>query len=177
MSGSDASTYDRVAKALMTGAADETALRAIMSLGGNVPPALEGNMLMSLSDTSDPRLRNALAIALAEAKSKDAIPRIIALMSQPKTAGARSTLLYALQKLNVRFDPVDLAYLILSEPPEAREEAFIMLEQTARYSEPIRRRAAAGTLLDSLLRSSDYERTNLIFDAVDILISKSATQS
>src|SRR6202012_204343 len=88
---------DALSSALIGGEVSDQLLREIASLSAaDISPPLENAMSMALSDTPDARLRNLLAIALSKAGSQQAISRIVELLSQSKTAGTRSSLLYAL---------------------------------------------------------------------------------
>jgi hypothetical protein len=129
MSELSAVEANRLSSLLLSGPVDEALLRAIVDLK-NIPVGLAKNMLMTLSDTDETRLRNILALTLARAGIKDAIPRIIRLLKDPKTSGARGTLLYALQKLHAILDLDTLISLILMDAPEAQEEALVLLEDT-----------------------------------------------
>jgi hypothetical protein len=136
-----------------------------------VDPSLEKIMLMTLADTRDGRVRNLLALALAKMQSHEAIPRILALLRDPKTFGYRSTLLLALQKFNVRLSIIDLVFLILFDTSEVQEEAFIMLEEAIPRSRPEDRLAAVQWALDSLTAQGDAKRTEVLFDTIDLLLA------
>jgi hypothetical protein len=157
--------------ALLRGEVNDGILRKIASLGaGDVDPSLEKSMLMALTDTRDGRLRNLLALALAKTQSYEAIPRLISLLSDPRTFGYRSTLLYALQKFNVRLSASDLVFLILFDTPEVQEEASMMLKEAIPRSRPQDRLAAVQWALDSLSTRAEARRTEVVFDALERLL-------
>src|SRR5262249_46249541 len=90
----------RLSKSLARGNVADDELRELAALTRReIPAFLEQNMLMILSDTDSDPLRNILALTLARADVKAAAPRILHLLTDPKTEQARGTLLYALQQL------------------------------------------------------------------------------
>jgi HEAT repeat protein len=90
----------------------------------------ESALLMAMSDTLDPSVRNAAALALVDIGSQKGIQRIQELLQDPKTYWHRGTLIYALTLSKTRLDVFLLMILIFLEPPEAREEALDLLEVT-----------------------------------------------
>ena len=118
----------RLSSLLVSGNVDEITLREIAALR-EIPADLVKNMLMVLSDTTDARIRNILSVTLAQAGVKEAASRIVHLLKETKTSRARGTLLYALQLLHANLDLSTLVDIILTDTPEAREEALVLLEE------------------------------------------------
>jgi len=85
-------------------------------------------LIRYLLDTDNNVLRNAIAIALSDIGSIEAIEPLISMLRHPKTIGARGTLLYALES----FDCSDYAEQItdfLSEDSfEVSRQSLILLE-------------------------------------------------
>ena len=163
---------DLVSEALKQGGpVDEATLREINTLQpGDVSPEAEKVMLKALSDTTDPRLRNVLAMTLASINSGEAGNRIAALINQNETRGYRGALLYALNKLHRPLPLVTLVSLILADTPEVQEEAFEMLRDSGgRSSHPDLE--AAILLLHNAPRGNEPERQEIIADTHDLLCS------
>jgi len=131
MSGQSSNLPEIVRAALTSVPTDDSVIQLIADLPSDVfSPELENALLMALSDTSDARLRNVTALALADMGSRDAVPRLVSLLKDRRTKGFRGTLLYALQKLKAVLPITDLAILIVSDTAEAQEEALALLEQS-----------------------------------------------
>jgi hypothetical protein len=116
-----------ISSQLIRGGVDDDLLHEIASLD-RIPDELAENMLQVLADTDKAGIRNVLAVALAQAGVEQAVPCIIHLLKQPKTAGARATLLYALNQIDANLDLATLTNIILTDTWEAKEEALILLE-------------------------------------------------
>jgi len=88
-------------------------------------------LIHNLVNTDNNILRNAIAIALSDIGSVEAIEPLISMLSHPKTIGARGTLMYALEA----FDCSAYAELItdfLSEDSfEVSRQSLILLESNA----------------------------------------------
>src|SRR5271165_1062082 len=54
-----------------------------------------------LENTESPRVRNAAALALADMRMTNAKEKLIDVLRRPETRGARGTILYALEELDV----------------------------------------------------------------------------
>lgn len=157
--------------ALGSGQVSEGILRQIAHLGpDDLSPVLEREMLMALSDTSDARLRNVLAVALSGTGSNEAAARIVELLTNPKTSGSRGTLLYALQRLGFHPSPSLLVSLILFDTPEAAEEAFMLLEEGLRTATRSAKNAAMSALLDSLGAAVRAGRGEIALDTFNLLL-------
>lgn len=153
-------------------AVDESILKQINSLNPrDVSPDIKKIMLTALSETNDPRLRNVLAMALADIKSGEAADLITELLNQDKTKGYRGTLLYALQKLGRPLLLLQLIPFILDDTPETQEEAYEMLRASTARSSPDDLEAAIVAVSHGRLRVNDPEKRRLIDDALEILRS------
>jgi HEAT repeat protein len=158
--------------ALLRGEVNDAILRDIASLDArDVSPSLEKTMLMALTDTRDGRLRNLLALALAKAQSPEAVPKLVSLLSDPKTFGYRSTLLYTLHKFNFTPSVRDLVFLILFDTPEVQGEASLLLEEAIPLSKPEDRVAAVQWALDSLRTRADARTTEAAIAALELLLA------
>ncbi len=129
----------------------------------------ERELLKTLKAT-DPAARNAAAIALADLGSHRGVAAIKGLLRDSVTAGARGSLLYALREANAKLELGELVGLMLTDAPEAREEAFSFLEDglVERASE-----AEYQQAVDRLRRASnegqDEDVRAIARDALDLL--------
>jgi HEAT repeat protein len=74
--------------------------------------------------TTDPVVRNAVAIALSDLKDDGVVPLIGELLLDPRTKGHRGTLLYALESFDNRPLLRELTQLVISGGFEVRHQAF-----------------------------------------------------
>lgn len=81
-----------------------------------------------LVNTDSNILRNAIAIALSDIGSNEAIKPIISMLSHPKTIGARGTLLYALEAFDCSAHSELITNLLLEDNFEVSRQALILLE-------------------------------------------------
>lgn len=167
-------TADLVSEALNHGGpVDDATLKEIDALTrGAVTRETEKIMLGALSETNDPRLRNVLAVTLANINSDEAADRIEALINQSRTRGYRGSLLYALHKLRRPLPLLTLVHLILSDTAEVQEEAFEMLHDSAAHSARADLEAALLMLQHERLRANKPERAEIIDDARELLLPK-----
>jgi hypothetical protein len=104
---------------------------------------LETQMLTALSHTADPRLRNIIALKIAEDGSsggkKAIVPIIKKLLEESRTNGCRGTLLYVLHEMQ---EPLPLSFLLnqiaaSDASYEVQSEVFeIIQENMSRFSLP-----------------------------------------
>jgi hypothetical protein len=102
---------------------------------------LEQQMLAALPRTDDPRLRNIIALKIAEDGSpvgkQTSVPILKKLLEEPRTNGCRGTLLYALHEMR---EPLPLAFLLdqiagSNISYEVQSEVFeIIQENMSRFS-------------------------------------------
>lgn len=166
----DDPNLDLIAQRLLAGEASDEIIAEVLHLR-NVTPQLESVMLMTLSDTRNTKLRNALALALATVKSKAAGGRIMELLTDRRTDGSRATLIYSLNKLDYMVDPLTLSAIIAIDSMEAAEEAFLMLQKSIEGFDypPLFIHASIHLLAHLLPQVADKDRADIMMDALSIL--------
>ncbi|XEC96686.1 HEAT repeat domain-containing protein [Paenibacillus tarimensis] len=109
----------------------EEAIDIISEIGNNKDVEAVPFLIHHLVDTNNNILRNAIAIALADIGSNEAIEPLISMIKNPKTIGYRGTLLYALES----FDCSDHAQLIVDllgeDNFEVSRQSLLLLESIA----------------------------------------------
>lgn len=78
--------------------------------------------------TDDNNIRNAIAIALSDIGSTEAIEPIISMLRHPKTIGARGTLLYALESFDCSNHVELITELLFDDTFEVSRQSFLLLE-------------------------------------------------
>jgi hypothetical protein len=150
--------------------------RVFASLDGAKPSADNGDLEKLVIDqilmTEDAGLRNALAIAIAELKSKRGAEVIRNLLREQSTRGARGTLLYALAEMDEVIDLAIFADTIVNDSFEAAEECISALEdhRVARVS-PASLKSTIGALEAAIRGAGSPERRESLEDAVRLLSS------
>lgn len=81
-----------------------------------------------LVDTDNNIIRNAIAIALSDIGSIEAIEPIISMLRHPKTIGARGTLLYALEAFDCSDYGELITDLLFEDSFEVSRQSLILLE-------------------------------------------------
>jgi hypothetical protein len=127
-------------------------------------------MLTQLRHTTDARLRNVVALKLAENGVGEAIPVLKRLMDGPETAGARGTLLYALAELGAKLPPKELLNLMMTDTYEVQTQAFEMLENTVNGETPGDLQIMLNWVLERA-RGLDGEHREAAHVASDLLVS------
>lgn len=76
------------------------AIKKIENIGREKRKDFVPFLLEVLKKTDDNLLRNAVALALSDMRSQEAVEPLIELIQHPKTLGSKGTLLYALESLD-----------------------------------------------------------------------------
>lgn len=130
----------------------------------------EKALMESLSSATDARSRNAAAIALADLGSRGGIDMVRRLLHDPVTEGARGTLLYALHEAKAKIRLGELVDIMLTEAPEAREEAFTFLEDRLFFATPDDYGASIARLRSIASEARDEDQRTLARDALELLV-------
>lgn len=85
-------------------------------------------LIKHIALTENPRMRNALAIALRDIGNEKAISPLIALINDPKTIGNRGTLLYALEPFDCTEYLESIIQQFLTGNFEVQAMAYQLLE-------------------------------------------------
>lgn len=81
--------------------------------------------------TTDPGVRDALAVALRDIGDERALSPLLALIADPATQGHRGTLVYALGGFDLSGNVPELVHLIITGNFEVSRQAFTVLESIA----------------------------------------------
>jgi HEAT repeat protein len=148
---------------------DPSAIIEVLERVGHDPhdPELEGIVKDLLWTTDAPALRNAAAVALADMHSEAAPAMLIKLLGDPSTKGARGTLLYALEELDVPVGLDLIVDLLIHDDREVQVEGLRAIEdgRIASVNSAAIRRAAAR-LRKSIAHQSDDDRMSVLRKAV-----------
>ncbi len=120
---------DRALDVLETDAFSPDLLDALTGLSSaDKTDLLENELLRTLVRTGDARIRNAVAVALADLKSEIAPSVIRDLIVSSCSAGSRATLLYALRELGGRLRLPAIVHLLAVEAGETQEEILNFID-------------------------------------------------
>ncbi|NEW04681.1 HEAT repeat domain-containing protein [Paenibacillus sp. SYP-B3998] len=81
-----------------------------------------------LLNTEENILRNAIAIALSDIGSEEAVEPLISLLKSPKTIKSRGTILYALESFDCSVHAELLLDLLINGNFEVSRQAFLLLD-------------------------------------------------
>jgi HEAT repeat protein len=121
-----------------------------------------------LEKTNSTRVRNAAAVALADLRARETIEKLLDLLANPKTRGARGSILYALDQLRANVPLTLLVEIIATEPYEAREEALGLIASNS-LNCSAEEFARARSRLETAIVSADIERKRAIGEAMKLL--------
>jgi HEAT repeat protein len=121
-----------------------------------------------LSSTDDSRIRNACAIALSDLRDEGCVELIARLLRDPRTAGHRGSLVYALENFDSRPLFSLLVEIAAMDGFEARHEAFGLLCAIEGDIDPAVLGDAKIVARDALKQAPD-ERRNSNLDLVELL--------
>lgn len=85
-------------------------------------------LIYFLKETDNNGLRNAIAIALSDIGSVEAVEPIIKMLQHPKTLRARGTLLYALEAFDCSDYSELIAELLFEDSFEVSRQSLLLLE-------------------------------------------------
>jgi HEAT repeat protein len=145
-------------------------LRSLKSQRSSRAPRIARAIGILESATSS-RVRNAAALALADLRAHDAKERLIDLLLRADTAGARGTLLFALEQLGADVPLPTLVRIIMEDAYEAREEALSFIE-TGRIEYTPEDLAHCENMLEGASAAADGERLQAFRRALRYLQSK-----
>jgi hypothetical protein len=129
MSASSASSADPDALLIdLTSSDPARALAAAKQLATSAQARHIDRMLEVLAGTDDHALRDALALALSDLDEERLLPVVAGLLSDPKTAGHRGTLLYALEPFDCRPILRQLVELAVTGAFEVSRQALLRIE-------------------------------------------------
>lgn len=110
----------------------EQAVILIEELGNNKDKDTAQFLIKHFKDTNSHVIRNAIAIALADIGSDLAIEPIVCMLKDPKTVGARGTLLYALESFNCSLHFDNIIDLLFEDNYEVSRQTLLLLELNAK---------------------------------------------
>ncbi len=117
-------------------------------------------MANGMAKTSNPLIRNALALALADVKYEDTVEIIIQLLKSEKTEGHRGTLLWALQSFDYMTHIEFLYQLVKSSNMELCSNTFTLLEKVSNEL-PLKIR-------EKIIEDAE-ETIEVLYDVIDLL--------
>lgn len=120
--------------------------------------------LLSCEDAAE---RNALAIALSDAQVPGTFEALVALLTDARTAGARGTLLYALEPYDCAPIFALLVELVLTDGFEASHQALVLIDATPVVDAVVL--AAAIDRAHQALRTADAQRRPIIEQLIEEL--------
>ncbi len=110
-----------------------------------------------LSTTDQSNLRNTCALALSDMLDDRCVERLLALLQDPKTAGRRGTLLYALRPFDLAPHLALLVEIALTDGYEARHTALDLLEEFEESPPPEALHAGQQRVADFEVSDDDAE--------------------
>lgn len=87
------------------------------------------SLVILLTTTNSPAIRNAAALALADIGDQKVLPILVSLISDPKTENYRGTLVHALQSFDCSEILSFLVHLVIDGNFEVSHEAFQVIEK------------------------------------------------
>jgi HEAT repeat protein len=93
-------------------------------------------LIKHITETENPEMRDALAIALRDIGSEEAVAPLIDLINDPKTIGNRGTLLYALEPFDCTEHLEAIVHQFLTGNFEVQAEAYQRIEAMNRKVPP-----------------------------------------
>lgn len=106
----------------------DDAIQIINEIGCCKDVELVPMLIHYLVETDNNILRNAIAIALSEIGSIEAVEPLISMLNHPKTIGARGTLLYALEAFDCSAYAELITDLLLEDSFEVSRQSLLLLE-------------------------------------------------
>lgn len=106
----------------------DEAIQIIKEIGCRKDVELVPMLIHYLVETDNNILRNAIAIALSDIGSNEAIEPLISMLSHTKTIGSRGTLLYALEAFDCSSHAELITDLLFEDRFEVSRQALLLLE-------------------------------------------------
>ncbi len=145
-----------------------TVIKAAHTLGDLGDRQAVPMLIDMLQTTSNPTIRDAIAVGLRELGDERALHPLLSLIADPKTEGHRGTLVYALEGFNCASCLSFLVDLVISSNFEVSHQAFLVIES-------IESKVSAMTLdtclqrVQEALSQSDDEKVELLKELIEML--------
>ncbi|NJL20628.1 MAG: HEAT repeat domain-containing protein [Leptolyngbyaceae cyanobacterium SM1_3_5] len=148
-------------------------IEAAYSLGNlgckqSVPALIE-----VLQTTTDPSVRNAVAIGLQEIGDERALCPLVSIIVDPKTEGYRGTLIYALEGFDCSCILPLLVELVIAGNFEVSHQAFLIIESIKTVVDKTTLNLCIKKVQDTLL-SANGNKSDLLEDLIQLLDKISA---
>jgi HEAT repeat protein len=146
----------------------EEAINIIREIGNNRDVEAVRFLIRYLIGTDNNTIRNAIAIALSDIGSNEAIEPLISMLKTPKTIGARGTLLYALESFDCSAHAELITDLLCEDSFEVSRQSLLLLMSNANNI-PIEIKQKCIQKIQEKIENL-RDKTEFLTDSIEVLL-------